>query len=86
VLFDAPFDMDEVMRRGRALLTVMDTHLSRTPFLAGDSPTIADIANYSYIAHASDGRMSLDDYDSVRAWLARIEALPGFVAMENATV
>jgi glutathione S-transferase len=83
-LFKAPFDRDEVTRRGRALLTVMDDHLGRTRFLAGDSPTIADVANYSYIAHAPEGRMSLDEYGHVRAWLARIETLPGFVAMERA--
>jgi hypothetical protein len=44
-------------------------------------PTIADVSAYSYIAHAPEGNVSLDDYANIRAWLARIEALPGFVGM-----
>ena len=49
--------------------------------LAGSEPTIADVSAYSYIAHAPEGNVSLDDYANVRAWLARVEALPGFVGM-----
>jgi glutathione S-transferase len=45
------------------------------------TPTIADIAIYSYTAHAPEGGVSLEPYGNIRAWLARIEALPGFVAM-----
>mgnify|MGYP002653329791 CR=1 FL=1 len=41
--------------------------------------TIADVAHYSYTAHAPEGGVSLEPYPNIRAWLARIEALPGFV-------
>lgn len=82
-LFKAPFDMDEVSRRAHALLAVMDKALGRSPFLAGERPTLADIANYSYVAHAPEGRISLQPYPRVRAWLERIEALPGFVPMQK---
>jgi glutathione S-transferase len=44
--------------------------------------TIADVAAYSYIAHAPEGGVALDDYPQIRAWLGRVEALPGFVAMQ----
>src|SRR5690606_12031875 len=44
-----------------------------------DKPSIADIANYSYVAHAPEGNVSLEAYPNIRAWLARIAALPGFV-------
>ena len=47
----------------------------------GEQVTIADIALYSYTAHAPEGNVALDAYPHIRAWLARIEALPGFVAM-----
>ena len=50
------------------------------PFVVGDA-TIADVSAYSYIAHAPEGNVALDDYANVRAWLARVEALPGFVGM-----
>jgi glutathione S-transferase len=42
---------------------------------------IGDVACYSYIAHAPEGNVSLEPYPVLRAWLARIEALPGFVPM-----
>ena len=43
--------------------------------------SIADLAVYSYTAHAPEGGVPLDAYANVRAWLSRIEALPGFVPM-----
>ena len=55
--------------------------LGKAHFLAGAAPTIADIANYTYIAHAPEGNVSLAPYPQLRAWLQRIESLPRFVAM-----
>ena len=59
----------------------MEEELGQSKFLASDKPTVADVAAYSYIAHAPEGNVSLDDYANLRAWLARVEALPGFVGM-----
>jgi glutathione S-transferase len=44
------------------------------------------VARYSYTAHAPEGNISLDGYPAVRAWLARIEALPDFVPMARSPV
>jgi glutathione S-transferase len=63
------------------LFAVMEQHLAAQPFLAAGEPTIADIALYTYTAHAPEGGVSLEPYPALRAWLARIEALPGFVGM-----
>nr|BFD38684.1 glutathione S-transferase [Pseudomonas sp. FFPRI_1] len=82
-VFGAPFNAEEVIARSHALLKVMEQELASRPFLVGQEPTIADVAGYSYIAHAPEGNVSLADYPHVRAWLARIEALPGFVAMPS---
>ncbi len=71
----------EAVERAHALLTVMDGELAQREFLAGPKPSLADIANYTYVAHAPEGGVALDDYPHVRAWLARIEALPRFVPM-----
>ena len=60
------------------LLRFMEGHLADRRFLAADHPTIADVSCYPYIAHAPEGRISLADHPNVRAWIARIEALPGF--------
>ncbi|MFJ4383385.1 glutathione S-transferase family protein [Pseudomonas sp. NPDC089408] len=85
-VFGASFNTDEVIGRAHTLLKVIDAELARSLFLAGDTPTIADIANYSYIAHAPEGNVSLEPYANVRSWLARIEALPGFVAMPRTVI
>ncbi|MEM7642667.1 MAG: glutathione S-transferase [Pseudomonadota bacterium] len=62
-------------------LTKIEAHLDGRDFLVGDRPTIADVALYSYTAHAPEGGVSLDPYPNVRRFLAKIEALPGFVPM-----
>jgi len=80
-LFKAPFNVDEVTGRAQRLFEVMDKVLQKSPFLAGAAPTLADIANYSYIAHAPEGGVSLAPYPHLRTWLASIEALPGFIPM-----
>ncbi|AXE36664.1 glutathione S-transferase family protein [Chromobacterium phragmitis] len=76
-----PLDYELAANRARALLQVMDEELAERPFLAGAAATIADVALYSYTARAPEGDISLQPYPHVRAWLARVEALPGFVAM-----
>jgi glutathione S-transferase len=80
-LVKAPFNPAEVQGRASVLLGLMDSELQKAPFLAGAAPTIADIANFSYTSLAPEGGVSLAPYPHVRAWLARIEALPNFVAM-----
>jgi glutathione S-transferase len=59
----------------------LDEHLATQPYLVGEQPTIADIAMHTYTAHAPEGGVSLQPFAHLRAWLQRIEALPGFVGM-----
>lgn len=80
-VFGAPYNAAEVIAYAHTVLKVIDQELANTPYLAGTEPTIADVAAYSYIAHAPEGNVSLDEYANIRAWLARIEALPGFFGM-----
>jgi glutathione S-transferase len=63
------------------LFVLLEQQLAITPYLAGAAPTLADIALYSYTALAAEGRLSLEPYAQLRLWLARVEALPGFVPM-----
>jgi glutathione S-transferase len=85
-LFKAPVNAEEAIARANGLFAVMDAELDTRPFLAGNAPTLADIANYTYTAHAPEGNVSLDPYPQIRAWLQRIEALPGFVPMAKSAV
>lgn len=80
-VFGAAFDVEATLARAHALLAVMDQELSQRDFLAGSQPTIADVACYTYVSHAPEGNVALAPYPHVRAWLARIEALPRFVPM-----
>ncbi|MEO4013826.1 glutathione S-transferase family protein [Pseudomonas rossensis] len=80
-VFGAAYNAEEVIAYSHTLLKVIDQELAATRYLAGAEPTIADVSAYSYIAHAPEGNVSLEDYANIRAWLARIEALPGFVGM-----
>ncbi|MCJ2071162.1 glutathione S-transferase [Methylobacterium sp. J-030] len=81
VVFGAPADRAAVHATAARILTFMDGHLADRPYLAADRATLADIACYSYVAHAPEGGVSLAPYPAVQAWLARVEALPGFLPM-----
>ena len=80
-VFGAGFDPKDTVQRAHDALLVIDQHLSGREFLATHHATIADVAAYSYIAHAPEGNVSLDEYANVQAWLARIENLSGFTPM-----
>ncbi len=85
-LFGAAYDVDSTLARAHALLKVMNGELAARDFLAGTTPTIADVACYAYVAHAPEGNVSLEAYPHVRAWLGRIESLPRFVPMASSPV
>lgn len=79
-VFGADFRPEEVIGRAHAILAVIEAQLAGHSFIADSKPTVADVALYSYIARAPEGNVDLQAYPNVRAWLTRIEALPGFVA------
>ena len=68
---------------GDAALRLMDDHLARNEWFVGSGASLADIALFAYTHVCEQGSFALDDYPAVRAWLARMHALPGFVAMEE---
>lgn len=80
-LFKSPASPADAIARAHGLFKVMEQQLGSTAFLAGRTVTLADVANYSYVARAPEGNVSLVNYPNLRAWLARVEALPGFVPM-----
>jgi glutathione S-transferase len=85
-VFGAKFNPEDVMGRAHGLLKVMDMQLATRGFLVGTSATLADIAGYSYISAAPEGNVDLTAYPNVRSWLARVEALPGFVPFQKTPV
>ncbi|MBA4284022.1 MAG: glutathione S-transferase [Xanthomonadaceae bacterium] len=85
-VFGAKFNAEEVIARAHAVLKVIDSELLGQPWITGATPTVADVALYSYIARAPEGNVDLAAYANVRNWLARIEALPGFVPFRKTAV
>jgi len=79
-VFGAPIDHERVKSIAVRLFDTMEGELE-SPYLVGDAPTLADVAAYSYIAHAPEGGVSLKPYPRIRAWLDEVRALPGFVGM-----
>jgi glutathione S-transferase len=85
-VFGAPLDAQALIAQSHALLAIIEEELAEHDYLLGPTPTLADIACYSYIAHAPEGNVSLESYAHVRAWLSRIEQWPNFVAMQATAV
>ncbi|ATG22217.1 glutathione S-transferase family protein [Ralstonia mannitolilytica] len=85
-VFGAPLDAQALIAQSHALLAIVDQELAEHDYLLGPTPTLADIACYSYIAHAPEGNVSLESYAHVRAWLSRIEQWPNFVGMQATAV
>lgn len=51
-VFKAPLDADFAKATADKVLTKLNNHLLDRNFLVGDKPSIADVAIYSYVAHA----------------------------------
>lgn len=85
-VFGAGLDVDVALEISKGILTPLDEHLETNDWLAAANPTIADVANYAYVAHAPEGNIDLAAYPNIKNWLQRIESLPGFVAMQSTAV
>ncbi len=86
-VFGAGFNADEVIGRAHGVLKQIDEELAGKQWIiAGNHPTIADVALYSYIARAPEGNVDIAPYANVTAWLNRIESLPGFVPFVSTPV
>lgn len=85
-VFNAPLDVDFAMATSAKVLSKLEAHLTGRDFLVGDKVTIADVAIYTYTAHAPEGNVSLDPYPNVRRFLANVEALDGFRPMATTKV
>jgi glutathione S-transferase len=77
-----PERLAATLERGNKALGVMNQHLARNDFFAGNACSVADIALYAYTHTADQGGFQLDAYPAVTAWLKRVEADPGHVPIE----
>lgn len=82
-LFGYPLRYHDAVKASERVLGVVDGHLSANQWLASDRPTIADCAAYPYLALAPQGDIALDPYPSLRRWIADVEALPGYIRVDQ---
>ena len=78
---DRKAEYESKQEGGHKALRVMEQQLAETPYLAGNSPTIADISLYAYTHVAHEGGFELSKYPGIRAWLERIASHPRYVGM-----
>ena len=75
-------DFESRQQGGYKALSVMETQLKQTPFVAGMVFTLADISLYGYTHVAGEGGFDLAGFRGINTWLERIESLPGYIPME----
>ncbi len=63
--------------RGARALDVMERRLAVGTWLAGDAPSVADLALFAYTHRADEGGFELTRWPGVSAWVDRVAALPG---------
>ncbi len=69
--------------KGNAALVVMETHLTKHRWFAGDRYSIADIALYGYTHSADEGGFDLSRYAQVSKWLERVAGEPGYIPLNE---
>ena len=57
---------------------VLDGWLATRSFLVGGGPTLADFAVAAYLEYAGPAQFPWDGYANLKAWYARIDALPAW--------
>lgn len=74
-------NIERAEQKSDYILTQLNQHLSTGTWLEFEHPTIADIAVFPYVALARDGKIDLDAYPHVLAWIDRVKQLPGYISM-----
>lgn len=74
-------NLEQANQKAEFILTQLNNHLADREWLELGYPTIADVAVFPYVALAPDGKISLDNYPNVLAWIDRVKHLPDFVGM-----
>ncbi|MBN3946142.1 MAG: glutathione S-transferase [Nostoc sp. NMS7] len=83
-LFNATsIDIDRANQKAEFILTQLNQHLRDRQWLEFERITIADIAVFPYVALAPDGKIALDSYPHILAWIERVKTLPGFIGMQG---
>lgn len=81
IKFGMPGDLLAAQQIAQRALGVMESRLATHPWLAGDGPTIGDIACFPHPALAHEGKVDITPYPGVQQWIGRMKSLDRFVGM-----
>ena len=73
---------ERLLAGGYAALDGMERRLAGREFLVGERYSLADISLYAYTHVADEGEFDLEPYPAIRAWLERVAAQPGHIAID----
>jgi GST-like protein len=71
-----PYAVERYTNEVKRLTRVLDKRLGEAEWLAGSEYSIADIASFPWVRHASGRAVDLADYPNVKRWLDAIAARP----------
>jgi len=70
--------IDEAMGFFRQFAGVLNSHLEGRRYVFGDGLTVADFALASFLPHAREAMLPLDEFAEIRRWYAQLEQLPAW--------
>jgi glutathione S-transferase len=76
-------NIDRATQKSEFILALLEQHFTNCTWLELEHPTIADVAVFPYVALARDGKINLDAYPHVLAWIDRFKQLPGYLPMQG---
>jgi glutathione S-transferase len=74
--------LEDWMEEGNRAFGVMENHLKLHRYFVAERYTVTDIALYAYTHLAHECDFDLTSFPYIRAWLDRVAAEPGHVAMD----
>lgn len=69
--------------KGNHALFVMNGHLARRDWFAGDRYSVADIALYAYTHCAGEGGFDLSAFPALGGWMDRVREQPAHIALQD---
>ena len=74
-------EFEDKQAGGYQALAVMEKQLTQTPYLIGNTISLADISLFAYTHVAHEGGFDLSAYPGIRNWIGLIQSQPNFVPM-----
>jgi len=73
---DVPYGKKRYHDETKRLYGVMDTRLASSPFIAGETYSIADISIYPWVARFEFHQVDLGEFPAVKAWFDSLSGRP----------